>query len=180
VTEDGLEYTFATNHLSYFVMTHGLREGLVRAAPARVINTASHAHRGARLDFSDLQMEKSYRAFKAYSRSKLCNILFTRELARRLAGSGVTSNSLHPGFVATRFGDQGGGAGPVIFRFLKRFAISPEQGAETIVYLASSDSPAGHSGDYFYKCRVTMPSKEAQNDVAAQRLWQETARLTGI
>jgi NAD(P)-dependent dehydrogenase (short-subunit alcohol dehydrogenase family) len=180
VTEDGLEYTFATNHLSYFVMTHGLREGLVRAAPARVINTASHAHRGARLDFSDLQMEKGYRAFKAYSRSKLCNILFTRELARRLAGSGVTSNSLHPGFVATRFGDQGGGAGPVIFRFLKRFAISPEQGAETIVYLASSDSPAGHSGDYFYKCRVTMPSKEAQNDVAAQRLWQETARLTGI
>jgi NAD(P)-dependent dehydrogenase (short-subunit alcohol dehydrogenase family) len=180
VTEDSLESTFATNHVSYFVMTLALWERLLAAAPARVINTASHAHRGARLDFGDLQMERGFRGFKAYSRSKLCNILFTRELARRLAGSGVTANSLHPGFVATRFGDQGRGVGPSVFRFLKRFALSPEQGAETIVYLASSDSPAAVSGEYFYKCRVTTPSKEAQDDATAQRLWQETARLAGI
>jgi NAD(P)-dependent dehydrogenase (short-subunit alcohol dehydrogenase family) len=179
-TEDGLECTFATNHAAYFVITLGLRERLLAAAPARVINTAMHAHRGAKLDFGDLQMEKGYRGFKAYSRSKLCNILFTRELARRLAGSGVAANSLHPGFVATRFGDQGRGVGPSIFRFLKRFALSPEQGAETIVYLASSDTPAGLSGEYFYKCRVTIPSKEAQDDVTAQRLWQETARLASL
>jgi NAD(P)-dependent dehydrogenase (short-subunit alcohol dehydrogenase family) len=180
VTADGLESTFATNHVSYFVMTHGLRERLLAAAPARVINTASHAHRGAKLDFGDLQMEKGYRGFEAYSRSKLCNILFTRELAKRLAGLGVTANSLHPGFVATRFGDQGGGVGPSIFRFLKRFALSPEQGAETIVFLASSDSPAALSGEYFHKCKVTTPSKEAQDDVTAQHLWRETARLAGL
>jgi NAD(P)-dependent dehydrogenase (short-subunit alcohol dehydrogenase family) len=180
VTEDGLECTFATNHLSYFVMTLGLRERLLAAAPARVINTSSHAHRGAKLDFGDLQMENGYRGFKAYSRSKLCNILFTRELARRLAGSGITANSLHPGFVATRFGDQGGGVGPMVFRFFKKFALSPEQGAETIVYLASSDSPAGLTGEYFYKCKVTTPSKEAEDDIAAQRLWQASARLAGL
>jgi NAD(P)-dependent dehydrogenase (short-subunit alcohol dehydrogenase family) len=180
VTKDGLEMTFATNHLSYFVLTELLRERLAASAPARVVNTSSNAHKGSKLDFDDLQMEKSYRGFRAYGRSKLCNILFTRELARRLAGSGVTANSLHPGFVNTRFGDQNQGFGSRVFGFLKRFALTPEQGAETIVYLASSDVPAVVSGEYFYKCQVTPPSREAQDDNAARRLWQESERLAGV
>ena len=125
LTGDGLEYTFALNHMAYFVVTEGLRERLQASAPARIINTSSAAHRGARLDFDDLQLVKDFSAMKAYSRSKLCNILFTRELARRLHGTGVTANCLHPGFVATRFGDQSGG---LISRFIglaKLFAISP-------------------------------------------------------
>lgn len=180
VTKDGLEMTFATNHLSYFVLTQLLCERLAASAPARVVNTASHAHKGAWLDFDDLQMERSYSGFRAYGRSKLCNILFTRQLARRLAGTGVTTNSLHPGFVDTRIGDQNKGFGSHVFGFLKKFALSPEQGAETIVYLASSDVPAVVSGAYFYKCQVTPPTKEAQDDDAARRLWQESERLAGL
>jgi len=109
VTADGLELTFATNHVAYAVLTHGLRACLMAGAPARVINTASDAHRRARLAFDDLQAARGYSGLKVYGRSKLCNILYTRELARRWAGTGVTANSLHPGFVATRFGDRSGG-----------------------------------------------------------------------
>lgn len=180
ITEDGLELTFALNHMSYFVMAHGLRERLVSSAPARVINTASDAHKGNQLDFNDLQSSGSYRGMKVYGRSKLCNILFTRELARRWAGTHVTVNTLHPGFVSTRFGDQSGGLFSYVVRAAKLFAISPEKGAETIVYLASSDAVTRVSGQYFYKCRVATPTKEAQDDAAAQRLWEETAKLAGI
>jgi NAD(P)-dependent dehydrogenase (short-subunit alcohol dehydrogenase family) len=180
-TKDGLERTFATNHVSYFVLTHLLRNRLLAASQARVVNTSSHAHRGAQLDFDDLQLESGYTGFKAYGRSKLCNILFTRELARRLEGTGVTANSLHPGFVNTRFGEAGNsGLGFGVFRFLKRFALTPEKGAETLIYLASSNEPSKESGAYFYKCRVTTPSLEAQNDEAARRLWLETARLAEL
>ncbi len=180
VTEDGLELTFALNHMAYFVLTHGLRERLVASAPARVINTASDAHKGAKLDFDDLQSAKRYRGFKIYARSKLMNILYTRELARRLAGTGVTANCLHPGFVATRFGDESGGPFSHVVRAAKIFAISPEKGAETIVYLASSVEVANASGLYFYECRPATPTQEAQDDVAARRLWGETARLAGL
>ena len=180
VTEDGLELTFATNHVGYFVLTHGLRQRLTASPPARVVNTASDAHKGAKLDFGDLQSANGYRGFKVYGRSKLCNILYTRELARRLAGTGITANCLHPGFVATRFGDQSGGLLSYGVRIAKTFAISPEKGADTIVYLASSPEVANVSGGYFYQCRLTTPSKEAQDDAAARRLWLETARLAGI
>jgi len=132
VTEDGLEYTFALNHLAYFVVTEGLRDRLVGSAPARIVNTASAAHHGTILDFDDLQSEKGFSATKAYNRSKLCNILFTRELASRLHGTGVTANCLHPGFVATRFGDQSGGLISHFVWVAKFFAISPEEGAKTI------------------------------------------------
>src|ERR1700676_5595412 len=167
LTEDGLEYTFALNHMAYFVVTDGLRERLLASSPARIVSTASAAHQGARLDFDDLQLAKSFGPMKAYGRSKLCNILFTRELARRLHGTGVTANCLHPGFVATRFGDQSGG---VISRFVglaKLFAISPEKGAETIVYLASSPAVAEATGEYFYKCGPITPSYAARDDRAA-------------
>ena len=180
VTEDGLELTFALNHMAHFVLTHGLRERLIASAPARVVNTASDAHKGASLNFDDLQSANNYSGFKVYGRSKLCNILFTRELARRLAGTGVTANCLHPGFVATRFGDQSGGLLSYGVRVAKAFAISPEKGAETMVYLASSPEVATASGEYFYQCRPATPTKEAQDDAAAQRLWSETARLAGI
>lgn len=180
LTEDGLERTFALNHVSYFVLTHGLKARLLASAPARVVNTASDAHERAKLDFDDLQSARGYRGFKIYGRSKLCNILFTRELARRLAGTGVTANCLHPGFVATRFGDQSGGWFSVVVRIAKHFALSPEQGAETLVYLASSPDVAGVTGQYFHKCSIATPSVEAQDDAKARQLWVETAKLAGL
>lgn len=180
ITEDGLEMTFATNHVSYFVLTQGLRERLIAAAPARIVNTSSHAHMRARLDFNDLQMAQGYAGFKMYCRSKLLNVLFTRELARRLAGTGVTANSLHPGFVATRFGDHAGGAFSGWLRMFKLLAISPEKGAETMIYLASSADVAKTTGEYFYKCKSVPPSQAAHDDDGAKRLWQETAKLAGI
>lgn len=178
VTEDGLEKTFALNHMSYFVLTNLLRPNL--KAGARVVSTASDAHKGARLDFDDLQSARGFSGYGAYGRSKLCNILFTRELARRLAGAGVTANCLHPGFVATRFGDESGGMLSLGIRAAKNFAISPEQGAQTIVYLASSPDVANASGEYFYKCRPAVPTREAQDDAAAKRLWDISAERAGI
>jgi NAD(P)-dependent dehydrogenase (short-subunit alcohol dehydrogenase family) len=180
LTSDGLELTFATNHMSYFVLTQGLRQRLLASAPARVINTSSEAHRRMKIDFDDLQSARGYGAFTAYGRSKLCNILFTRELARQLTGTGVTSNCLHPGFVNTRFGDEARGTIWFFFRFAKKFAISPEKGAETIVFLASAKEVAGVTGQYFYECRPKIPSTEAQDDDAAARLWQESAKLASM
>jgi NAD(P)-dependent dehydrogenase (short-subunit alcohol dehydrogenase family) len=172
LTEDGLERTFALNHMAYFVMTEGLRERLSAASPARIINTASAAHQGATLDFDDLQSAKSFGPMKAYARSKLNNILFTRELARRLQGTGVTANCLHPGFVATRFGDQSGALLSRLVWLAKFFAISPAKGAETIVYLASSPDIVETTGQYFYKSVPTTPSSWAQDDRSALLLWQ--------
>ena len=178
-TEDGLEKTFALNHLSYFVLTNILRERLLASAPARIVNTSSDAHRGLRLDLDDLQSERRFRGFPVYGRTKLANILFTRELARRLAGSGVTANAFHPGFVATRYGDESGGFLSLGIRFAKLFALTPEQGAETLVYLASSPQVDGATGRYYHKCRPATPTREAQDDAAARVLWIESARLAG-
>ena len=180
ITQDGIERTFALNHMAYFVVTQGLRERLAVAGDARIVNTASDAHRGATLDFGDLQSEQGFGAMKAYGRSKLCNILFTRELARRLQGSGITANCLHPGFVATRFGDQSGGLISHMIWLAKFLAISPAEGARTIVHLASSPEVAGISGKYFYKCRATTPSPAAQDDQAALLLWERSAKLAGM
>ena len=180
LTEDGLECTFALNHMAYFVVTAGLRERLLASGAARIINTASAAHEGATLDFDNLQSAKGFGAVKAYGRSKLCNILFTRELARRLRDTGVTANCLHPGFVATRFADESGGLISHLAWLAKFFAISPAEGAETIIYLASSLDVAQTTGQYFYKRLPTRPSPAAQDDRSALLLWQRSAALAGM
>ena len=179
-TADGLETTFALNHMSYFTITHLLLDRLKATPGARIVSTSSRAHRGAKLNFDDLQARRNFRGFQVYGRSKLCNIFFTRALAKRLAGSGVTANCLHPGFVATRFGDQSGG-------FLQRavavgkslFAISEEDGAKTIIYLASSPDVATVSGEYFNECKVETPSAQARSDADAQRLWNISDQIMG-
>ena len=179
VTEDGLEKTFAVNHMAYFVLTNMLRPNLKPGA--RIVSTASDAHRGAKLDFDDVQSAKRYSGFAVYGRSKLCNILFNRELVRRIEGSGVTANCLHPGFVATRFGDQSGGIVSVAVKIAKPIgAISPQEGAKTIVYLAASPEVEGKSGGYYYKNKAATPTEEAQNDEDAKRLWDVSAKLAGM
>jgi NAD(P)-dependent dehydrogenase (short-subunit alcohol dehydrogenase family) len=181
LTPDGIERTFALNHLGYFLITALLRDRIVASAPARIVDVASGAHRHATLDFDDLQTAKSYSGWKAYQRSKLCNILFTRELARRLAGTGVTANSLHPGFVATGFGDNNRGPMRWIIGLGKRFmAIPVETGGETPVYLASSPAVEGVTGRYFGECHEQIPSAAAQDDAVAARLWRESETLTGL
>lgn len=177
-TEDGLELMFATNHMSYFVLTHLLLERLRAAGAARIVSTASEAHRRARLDFERLQEQKGPRG---YGTTKLCNILFTRELARRLAGSRLTANCLHPGFVATRFGDDAGGVLRTGIAIAKRlFALSPEEGAKTMIHLASSPEVAGRSGGYYDRCALAEPSRAARSDADARRLWELSAKIAGI
>jgi NAD(P)-dependent dehydrogenase (short-subunit alcohol dehydrogenase family) len=177
ITKEGLEFTFALNHMSYFVLTEALRGRLLGSAPARVINTSSEAHRRTKIDFDDLQFARGFGGMTAYQRSKLCNILLTRELSRRLAGTGVTANCLHPGFVNTRFGDETSGAWRSIFRIAKNFGISPEKGAETIVFLAAAKEIANVTGEYFFQCRLKTPSREAQDDSASRRLWEESTQI---
>ncbi len=178
-TGDGLERTFALNHMSYFVITNLLLPGL--KAGARIVSTASGAHQRAKLNFDDLQNRRGYSGFPVYSRSKLCNILFTRELAGRIAGTGVTANCLHPGFVATRFGDQSGGLLSAGVRAAKLLgAISQDEGAKTIIYLASSPDVAAISGEYFYECKVETPSPAARNAADAKKLWDVSAQISGV
>lgn len=180
-TPDRLELTFALNHMAYFRLTMLLRERLIASAPARVVNVASEAHRGAHLDFEDLQGSRAYSGWRAYQRSKLANILFTRELARRLRGSGVTANCLHPGFVATGFGNNNRGIWRLGIAISKRIAAIPvERGAETPVYVASSDGLDGISGRYFDKCREREPDAPARDDEAARWLWSESEKLAGV
>jgi NAD(P)-dependent dehydrogenase (short-subunit alcohol dehydrogenase family) len=175
VTADGLEKTFALNHMAYFVVTNLLLANI--ADGGRIVVTASNAHRGAVLDFSDLQSERGYSGFSVYSRSKLMNILFTRALARRLS-RGITANALHPGFVATRFGDQSGGMLSGVIRLIKPVgAIAPEEGARTIIYLVSSPEVAGVSGEYFYECKPQTPTVHALNDADGERLWRVSEEI---
>jgi NAD(P)-dependent dehydrogenase (short-subunit alcohol dehydrogenase family) len=180
VTAEGFETTFGVNHVGHFLLTRLLLDQLRASAPARVVVVSSHAHRAASgLDFDDLNSEASYRPLAAYNRSKLANLLFTRELARRLDGSGVTANALHPGFVASRLGRDGDGglAGSVVMVVARPFAISPRRGARTSIYLASSPDVATTTGEYFSRCRPVRPSAAALDDDAARRLWAVTEEL---
>jgi NAD(P)-dependent dehydrogenase (short-subunit alcohol dehydrogenase family) len=180
-TPDGLERTFALNHMGYFRLTALLRSRLIASAPARIVNVASEAHRGIQLDFNDLQLSQRYSGWTAYKRSKLANILFTRELARQLRSTAVTVNCLHPGFVASDFGNNNRGLWRLGIRIAKRLsAISVERGAETPVYLSSSSGVDGTSGKYFQNCHERAPDEAAQDDNAGVRLWQESEKLAGL
>ncbi len=182
-TVDGHEMTFQVNHLGPFLLTTLLRDQLVAGDDARVVNVASAAHSSARkgLDFDDLQSTRSYRSFNVYSKSKLANILFTRELARRWNDTGITANAVHPGFVASRFGRDGdtGRLTGMVFPLLKPFALTPEQGARTQVYVASAPELAGITGGYWAKSAPATPSAAAQDDAAAARLWEVSEQLIG-
>jgi NAD(P)-dependent dehydrogenase (short-subunit alcohol dehydrogenase family) len=181
VTPDGLEATFAVNHLGPFLLTDLLLDRIEASAPARIVNVASTAHKGARrgLDFDDLQSERTYRALQVYSKSKLANIQFTTELARRLAGTGVTANSLHPGTVATGYGRDGDTKGVFAFglKVIKPFILSAERGARTSVFLASSPEVAGVTGAYFVRCKQATPTRVARSTEAAARLWEMSEKL---
>jgi NAD(P)-dependent dehydrogenase (short-subunit alcohol dehydrogenase family) len=179
-TADGFETTFGVNHLGHFYLTSLLLDRLRASAPARVVVLSSAAHKMARrgLDFDDLQCTRRYRAFDAYSRSKLANVYFTRELARRLAGTGVTVNAAHPGYVASQFARDGDlYLEPLVRLGGKLFAISPEKGARTSVYLASSPEVEGATGGYYVRCRPAAVSKVGQDDIAARRLWDASEGL---
>ena len=180
VTVDGLEMTFAVNHLAPFLLTNLLLPRLAASAPARVVTVASDAHRVGPLDFGDLQAERGYAAMMVYGRSKLCNILFAAELARRLAGTGVTSNSLHPGVVATGFGRNDAGWLSAGVKLLAPLFISPGKGARTSLHLATSPEVEGLTGRYFKDSRPARPSRAALDEVAAKRLWEASLRLTGL
>lgn len=177
-TIDGLERTFALNHLGYFLLTNLLLDPLKASAPARVVSVASEAHRGAQIDFDDLQAKRSYNATRAYGQSKLANVLFTYELARRLSGTGVTANALHPGFVASNFAKNNGGIVALAMSVLHRFAISPERGAQTSIYLATSPEVEGVTGKYFNNQKAVPSSKESYDDAVAKRLWDVSLELT--
>jgi retinol dehydrogenase-12 len=182
LTADGLEATFALNHLSYFLLTNLLLEPLRASDGARVISVSSDAHRSARgMDFEDLQGERSYNGFRAYAQSKLANILFSSELARRLEGSGMTSNSVHPGFVNSGFGKNNDGPLMLLFRvFSPLVGRTPEQGAQTVVHLASAPDVAGISGQYFVDMKAVSPSSAAQDSQQAGRLWAVSEEMTGL
>ncbi len=180
LTEDGIETTFAVNHLAPFLLTELVRERLVASAPARVVTVASHAHRGSKIDFDDPSGERKFNAWGAYGQSKLANILFTTELAQRLEGTGVTATCLHPGVVRTGFGRQG----PASIRFFLKvgglFLLTPERGADTAIWLTSSPEVDGASGGYYEKRRIAESSRAACDPESARRLWQLSERLTGL
>lgn len=179
VSVDGYEMTFALNHLSYFLLTNLLLDLLKASVPARIVNVSSGAHAGSNINFNDIMLAKKYRSFEAYGQSKLANILFTYELARRLAGSGVTANALHPGGVATEFAT-GEGLMGTIFKLIRPFLLTPEQGAQTQIYLASSPEVEGISGQYFARKKPVNSAKISYDTAVAQRLWQLSAELTGL
>jgi NAD(P)-dependent dehydrogenase (short-subunit alcohol dehydrogenase family) len=177
---DRIEMTLALNHLGYFLLTYELRAMLRASAPSRVVNVASDAHRSATIRLDDLQFEQDYAGFRVYSHSKLANVMFTYELARRLEGTEVTANSLHPGVVATNFGVSGGPLVRYGMRLVRPFLITSEKGAATSIFLASSPEVEGVTGKYFVNRRETRSSPVSYDVGAQRRLWEESERLTGV
>ena len=180
LTEDGIETTFAINHLAPFLLTNLVRERMEQSAPSRIVTVASGVHHGGKIDFEDPSAEKGFSGWRAYSQSKLANVLFTRELARRVHGTGVTATCLHPGMVRTGFCRQG----PDSFYFRnwlgRLLLLSPRKGADTAVWLATSPEVEGASGGYYKKRRLTNPSQTACDPGISRRLWELSERLTGL
>jgi NAD(P)-dependent dehydrogenase (short-subunit alcohol dehydrogenase family) len=180
-TIDGYEMTFALDHLAPFLLTNLLLDELKASAPARVVTVSSGAHQGAHIDFDDLMYtRRRYSFMGAYGQAKLANVMFTYELARRLDGSGVTANALHPGFVATGFAKNNGPLYRVGMSVIRPFALTPERGAETSIYLASSPDAAGISGKYFAKCKPVASSVESYDQAAQRRLWEISEQLSHL
>src|SRR5579859_3963408 len=180
ITPDGLEHVFALNHLAPFLLTNLLLPKLTASAPARVITVTSDAHSAARLDLRDPNLEHGWDSWRSYANSKLANILFTRELARRLDGTGVTANCAHPGVVRTGFGRESRPLMKVGITIARPFMASPERGADTIVYLASSPDVAGQTGGYYVKRQRREPSAAARDDTVARKLWELSEEMTGL
>jgi len=179
-TVDGLEMQLAVNHLAPFLLTNLLLERLRAGAPSRIVVVTSTTHHGAEIDFDDLQSERSYNAEDAYAVTKLMNLHFTYELARRLRGSGVTANAVHPGAVATRLLADYMRVPLARVALARTFGASPEQGADTVVYLASATDVAGTTGKYFTNRQETRSSPASYDEKAARRLWELSAELTGL
>lgn len=179
---DNIELTFATNHLNYFLLTHLLLDLLKQTPHARIVNVASDSHYKGRIDFDDLYMKSNYAGLKAYERAKLCNVLFTIELAERLKNTGITVNALHPGRVKTDIGSKNSGLLYTLgWAYFKTFsAISIEEGAKTSIYLASSDEVKGVSGRYFATCKEKEPSRYSKTEGLKEKLWAISAELTGL
>jgi retinol dehydrogenase 12 len=180
LTGDGYEMTFAVNHLAPFLLTNLLLDKIKKSAPARIVVVASEAHRGVKLDLDDLMGKRGGVGFRAYSRSKLANIVFTRSLAKRLEGSGVTINAVHPGVVQTGLLSSSSTPYKLIMILGGWLMRSPQQGARTSIYLASSPEVEGRSGGYYADCKLMEPTAEARDDASGERLWQLSANLVGV
>lgn len=180
ITPDDFEHVFAVNHLAPFLLTSLLLPKLTASAPARVITVTSDAHSAARLDLADPNLERGWDSWRSYANSKLANILFTRELARRLDGTGVTANCAHPGVVRTGFGRESRPLLRLGITIARPFMASPERGADTIVYLASSPEVADQTGGYYVKRQRREPSAAARDDTAARELWEISEKMTGL
>jgi NAD(P)-dependent dehydrogenase (short-subunit alcohol dehydrogenase family) len=180
VTADGYENTFATNYLASFLLTNLQLDLLKASAPSRIINVSSVGHYNGHINFDDLNLEEEYGGWKAYGQSKLALVLFTHELAKKLQGTGVTVNAVHPGTVATKIWSKPFGPVGFIMALPKLFMTSPEKGAETIIYLASSPDAKGLNGEYLEKLKVKKSSDESYDEEIAQRLWDVSAKLTRL
>lgn len=180
LSQDGIEMTFAVNHLAPFLLTNLLMDRLAASAPARIVNVASNAHEGKVINFNDLEGQKNYNFMNAYGQSKLANIMFTYELDRRLAGSGVTVNAVHPGYVGTNMGANNGWLVRLFLPINRLFAIDVDQGAQTVIYLASSPGVAGISGKYYFQNKAVASSPYSHDENAARRLWEVSAKMAGL
>ena len=180
LSADGIEMNFALNHLAYFLLTNLLLDTLKASAPARVVNVASNSHRNAHLDFENLQLKRGYNPMRAYGRSKLANLYFTYELARRLDSTGVTVNAMHPGFVHTNMAANNGWLVRLFLPLIHRNSLTPEQGASTAVYLASSPDVETVTGKYFVREREVASDPVSYDEAAARKLWEISEEMTGL
>lgn len=178
-TGEGLERQFGINHIGHFLLTMSLLDLIGEGG--RIVNVASGAHKAGKIHFDDINLTKGFNVIKAYSQSKLANVLFTRELARRIKDRGITVNCCHPGAVATNIGiDRDTGFGKTVTRLLKPFFQTPEQGARTAIFLASDDSVSDVTGEYFYKCRIAKSSKRSKDMELAKKFFEFSEELTGL
>ena len=180
ITQDGLELTFAVNHMAYFILTNLLIEPLKAAESSRIVSVSSEAHRFTKFDIDNLQFEKNYNNMKAYALSKLCNILFTRELAKRLKNTSISANCFHPGGVATNFAQDASPWMRILMNMGKPFLSTPEQGADTGIYLATNPKIGEITGEYFSKRHIKLTSREARDELKAKQLWEHSISLAKL